>query len=170
MELFGWIRISLYNPINSSLTEETFKIALHVITGAGFGVPFTWNKSSDEVWPKHTLSFRDAVSNLVNNLLPLVVLPKVVRQLPVQSLRTVEEAYGEFGTYLREILAREKALSKEGKDQDAHPNLLSALVKHAAMVEEGGVSAALTDQEIIGNTFIFLIAGHETTYLLIRCH
>ena len=61
---------------------------------------------------------------------------------------------------MRELLDRERKLGKESDGQ----NLLSALVKHSATeIGEGEEQGFLQDQEIIGNTFIFLIAGHETT-------
>jgi cytochrome P450 len=136
------------------------KFALHVITGAGFGVPFTWEASSDEVWPKHKLSFRDALTNVLHHLITIVLVPKKLWKLPIEILRISELGYNEFGTYMRELLEREKRL---GKDSDGQ-NLMSALVKHAATEDDNGVQGVLQDEEIIGNTFIFLLAGHETTY------
>lgn len=42
--------------------------------------------------------------------------------------------------------------------------LIEKLVKHSVTeVGEGEEQGFLQDQEIIGNTLIFLIAGHETT-------
>lgn len=135
------------------------KFALHVITGAGFGVPFSWETSSDEIWPNHQLSFRDAVSSVLHHLPAIVLVPKLLWKLPIEYLRESERGYEEFGKYMHELLDREK---KRGKDSDGQ-NLLAALVKHSA--EDVGEKGRLSDQEIIGNTFIFLIAGHETTYL-----
>lgn len=136
------------------------KFTLHVLTGAGFGVPFSWETSSDEIWPNHKLSFRDAVSSVLHHLLGTVLVPKLLWKLPIEYLRECELGYDEFGKYMYELLDREK---KRGKDSDGQ-NLLAALVKHAAE-DDVGEKGRLSDQEIIGNTFIFLIAGHETTYL-----
>ena len=58
-----------------SLSSETMKFALNVITGAGFGVSFTWEASSDEIWPKHTLSFRDAITTTFTSLASLADTP-----------------------------------------------------------------------------------------------
>jgi cytochrome P450 len=138
------------------------KLALHVITGAGFGVPFTWDSSSsDEIWPSHNLSFRSALDQTLHHLIPLMLLPRWVLRLPVEYLRVTRESYLEFGGYMRELLEREKGKVKEGMGDTT--NLLGALAKHAREREESG-EAGLSDEEIIGNTFIFLIAGHETRY------
>lgn len=136
------------------------KFALHVITGAGFGVPFSWEVSSDEIWPNHQLSFRNAVSSVLHHLLGIVFVPKILWKLPIEYLREAELSYEEFGKYMHELLEREK---KRGEDSNGQ-NLLATLVKHAAE-DDVGEKGRLNDQEIIGNTFIFLIAGHETTYI-----
>jgi cytochrome P450 len=139
---------------------ETMKLSLHVISGAGFGIPFTWESSSEEIWPGHKLSFRKSIETVLHHLGAIVLVPRLLWKLPIQYLRDAEEGYEEFGTYMRELLDRERKLGKESDGQ----NLLSALVKHSATeIGEGEEQGFLQDQEIIGNTFIFLIAGHETT-------
>jgi len=138
------------------------KLSLHVISGAGFGVPFTWESSSEEIWPGHKLSFRKSVETVLQHLGAIVLIPKRLWKLPIQYLRDTEEGYEEFGLYMRDLLDRERKLGKESDGQ----NLLSALVKHAVTEDGEGqeVEGVLQDQEIIGNTFIFFMAGHETTY------
>jgi cytochrome P450 len=157
----GAILIERYIP-NIHLPRpqiQTMKFALHVISGAGFGVPFTWEESSDEIWPNHKMSFRDAVDTLMHNLLAIVLLPKKLLKLPIKALRTSEQAYTEFGAYMHDLLDREKKLGKDSNGQ----NLMSVLVKHAASEQNVSTLGVLQDEEIIGNTFIFLLAGHETT-------
>lgn len=61
---------------------------------------------------------------------------------------------------MKDLLEREK---KSGNETDT-PNLLAALARHAKVTAETG-EKGLSDDEIIGNTFIFLIAGHETRYI-----
>lgn len=75
-------------------------------------------------------------------------------------MRDSRLAYDEFGGYMRDLLKREKALGEKSTGQ----NLLAALVKYSRDSDDVKGDKVLTDEEIIGNTFIFLIAGHETTY------
>jgi len=140
---------------------EVTMLALHVIMGAGYGVPFTWQESSDKPWPKHKLSFKSSVLGLLKHLLGIVVIPKVIWKLPFQRLQTMNEVYDEFGQYLRDLLERPKTL----KEEDLSQNLISALSKSAEMEKLDIGSVGLTEDQIIGNAFIFLVAGHETTYL-----
>jgi cytochrome P450 len=135
------------------------KFALHVISGAGFGVPFEWDASSHDVGQNHKYSFRDAISSVLHHLLPIVLVPKALWKLPIKVLQESAEGYYEFGAYMREHLEQEKRSVREGGGQ----NLLSALVKYSTT--EDAKQGTLTDQEIIGNCFIFLLAGHETTYV-----
>lgn len=138
----------------------TFKFALHVITAAGFGVPFTWEDTGDEVWPRHELSLRNAIWQCLHNLLPIMVIPKVLWGLPLKPLRTAVDGYTEFGRYMHDLVDCEKGVGKLGEKRH---NLLSTLVRHSTQQGKED-DRILTDDEIIGNTFIFLIAGHESTY------
>ena len=132
-------------------------LALHVIMGAGYGVPFTWDKVSDEPWPNHRMSFKQAVLGLIEHLLAIVIIPKTLWQLPFQRMRTMERNYQEFGQYLRDLLDRPQIQSSG--DENRGENLISALVKSAEM------DKGLTDDQVLGNAFMFLVAGHETTYV-----
>ena len=140
------------------------KLALHVIAGAGFGVPFSWDVSTDDIWPNHTISFREAVSSTLSHLITIMLTPKpLLNNLPFATIRESRIAYYEFGRYMRDLLEREKALGEKSTGQ----NLLAALVKNSADSDDVKGGRILTDDEIIGNTFLFLLAGHETTYQLI---
>lgn len=66
------------------------------------------------------------------------------------ELRKIDDAFEEFHLYIKEFLSHAKVSSYK-KD------LLTLLVNANAR------DIILTDQELIGNMFIFLFAGHETT-------
>jgi cytochrome P450 len=90
-----------------------------------------------------------------------MIVPRALWNLPIKPLRAAAEGYHEFGRYMSDLIEREKDLKNEN---DRH-NLLSNLVRRST--EQGKENErVLTDEEIIGNTFIFLIAGHESTYTL----
>lgn len=134
------------------------KLALQVILGAGFGRSFSWEQSSDEIAPGHEISFRVAVDNLMRHIAAPLFLSKFwMDHLPLDYVRIGRQAYNEFQTYMMEMLEEERSSSAQGNSDCA--NLLSALVRNKGA--EG--KSVLSDEEIRGNLFIFIVAGFETT-------
>jgi cytochrome P450 len=128
------------------MQSEMLKLTLHVIAGAGYGRSFDWN-SSGEVSPGHTLSFVQSLRSLVDHVMLFFLLPKSFFSLPIKCLKDTRIAYDEVGEYLEELITEEKGV------KDVNHSVLTALVK-------GGV---LSQSELVGNAFIILIAGHEST-------
>lgn len=68
---------------------------------------------------------------------------------------------------MNEIYQQKKAAVLKGKEGE-HLDLMIALVKGAGIMKESSTgekppAQALTDEEILGNAFLFILAGHETT-------
>ena len=68
---------------------------------------------------------------------------------------------------MNEIFQQKKAAVLKGEEGDVM-DLMTALVKGAGITEESSVDGkpsmqTLTDEEILGNAFVFILAGHETT-------
>lgn len=147
-------------------------LTINVISHAGFGVSIPFNDgpavsdvsstkltSSTTPGPGHTMTFKTAVELITNDFRITMVtrlLPAwVIRRAPA-GLQRVEKAYHEFGDYLRELLQGEKEAPSEKE------NLLSALNRsNEAEYREQGTG--LSDEEMVGNVFLFALAGHETT-------
>lgn len=138
------------------------KIALHVITAAGYGYRFQW-ESSAAIPPGHQLSFRDSIRITLDNLITLAVVSPWLRKLPIKHLRETQLAYMEFGKYLQDLvdLGKRDQASKSGIAKD---NILNALVRQS-IEDRNLTSRALTEDEVVGNAFIFLLAGHDSTYV-----
>jgi cytochrome P450 len=139
--------------------NETMKIALHVITAAGYGYSFEWDGSS-EIPLGHQMSFRESIHITLDNLVTLIAVPRLLLNVPIPHLQRTKKAYLEFGKYLRDLvdLGKRRHSLKSGNN-----SILSELVAHSADSSEDSKTRPLTDDEIIGNAFIFLLAGHETT-------
>ncbi|KAK6544071.1 hypothetical protein TWF694_000782 [Orbilia ellipsospora] len=66
--------------------EDTMRLSLHVISGAGFGVNLQWPGTTEDAdmirslsegsTHKHTLSFKDALAGLLHNLLLVLIFPR----------------------------------------------------------------------------------------------
>ena len=159
-----------------TVAEDAMRLSLHVISRAGFGVSLVWPGAKDvdqneasKLKEGHTMSYTDALSDLLEYIIPVIVIPKpLLKLLPFKSTKIAFKAYNEWEKYMWEMFNQKKKLvlrGKEGKTSD----LMTALLKGAGVRAQGKSvndkpsQQTLTDQEIIGNAFVFILAGHETT-------
>ncbi|KAK7890212.1 hypothetical protein LTR67_008097 [Exophiala xenobiotica] len=153
--------------------KDMVLIALHVLSGAGFGQIHDFSSGLRDTPPGHIKSFPDALMFLLMNMFRVVVfrnvrLPKFLMPTYIQDLKdTVQD----FGLYLREIVAYNRATT-QGGGGGHNADIVSALVEadEAAKREakKPGLGARakpthLTDDEMYGNLFLFNLAGFETT-------
>ena len=94
--------------------------------------------------------------------------------LPFKFTTTAYESFIEWGKYMNEMYQAKKAEVAAGEEQEGM-DLMGALVRGAglnidtlnasSLLEKGQTTPkqALTDEEILGNAFVFILAGHETT-------
>lgn len=93
--------------------------------------------------------------------------------LPFKSARAAHQAFIEWGMYLKEMYKSKQEDFARNPQQEGSLDLLGALVKGGgstneksdpASLEKGEtIPAQLTETDILGNAFIFILAGHETT-------
>ncbi|KAH8981652.1 cytochrome P450 [Lactarius akahatsu] len=135
--------------------DITLPIALFVIGVAGFGRRVTWT-SDLSVPPGHQMPFKDALHIVSTNLILKMGLPNWAMKL-TERTRRVNLAFDELRQYMVEMVnARRSAETREERH-----DLFNGLLDAADDNPDGSV--AITEQELIGNMFIFLLAGHETT-------
>lgn len=147
--------------------QDTARLALHVLSSAGFGISRPFNAGVQKLPLEHHVPYQDALSLILRNVVTLAIIPKDSLNIPIfpKKLRKLGQAVKEFKRYMEEMLENERtsiATRKSGNN-----NLLSALIQ--ASDEAKGISGGrspnlgLTDDEIYGNIFIYNLAGHETT-------
>ncbi|EWC46304.1 hypothetical protein DRE_04475 [Drechslerella stenobrocha 248] len=179
-----------------NVLEDTMRLSLHVISGAGFGVTLQWpgtSKDADRISAvgdgsahQHTLSFKDALAGLLHNVIFVLAFPKwLLKILPFKRARDAAEAALEYENYMNELFAEKKREAIAGEKAEGM-DIMGALVKNSygpenrvnrATTQGDAERQALTDSEILGNAFVFLLAGHETsagalhyTMLLLALH
>jgi len=136
------------------------KFALHVIFAAAYGYEFDWD-SADEVWPVHRMGIKAARRMIIDELRLFVILPTpLLRMLPFEYPRMVVQSFEETKQYFRELIHLEKS---GGTTNTAGRTVLSSLVEKSADGTASEKGDTFTEAEILGNTFFFFIAGHETT-------
>ncbi|KAF7793524.1 hypothetical protein EIP86_004638 [Pleurotus ostreatoroseus] len=143
------------------------QIALLVIGAAGFGRRVTW-KQDDVVGPGHSMTFKEALHTVSKDVVAKLLFPEwVLRYSPLKRLRTVSAAFAELEDYMLEMCAARRAVAAEEKAEAeakaARHDLFSSLLDASDDEADGLGGAGLSDRELLGNIFIFLLAGHETT-------
>jgi cytochrome P450 len=74
------------------------------------------------------------------------------------------EAYDEWGKYMKEVVAAKKTALRSERESPT-VDIIGQLVKGQQEDTHGKSQglAALTDSEVMGNLFVFMLAGHETS-------
>jgi len=155
MDLFDNVWGDRSEIVVDHCVDVTLPIALFIIGVAGFGRRVTWT-SDIVVPPGHRMTFKDALHILSTNVILKIALPNWAKNATKQT-RKLDLAFTELKQYMLEMVEARKDVDKVEERYD----LLSGLLDAAQ--DEPGSEAALSDDELIGNTFIFLLAGHETT-------
>ncbi|KAG8765151.1 hypothetical protein FRC12_007664 [Ceratobasidium sp. 428] len=141
--------------ISDICEDMTAPLALCVIAKAGFGQEIKW---ADNVPPPsgHKLTFKKALNIVTHNIFLPVILPDWAWKLR-KHWRFVKEAYDEVLLYLNEMIDSRRNPSAQAVETPEKHDLFSQLL------DAHDTGDKLTAEELIGNIFVFLIAGHETT-------
>ncbi|PCH40910.1 cytochrome P450 [Wolfiporia cocos MD-104 SS10] len=138
-----------------NIVDLTVPMALYVIGVAGFGRRMSWVEDMS-IPAGHSMFFRDALHTVSNDLWIKVIIPSLIlKYAPIPRVRKFYTAYNELERYMFEMIEARRNAEKREERYD----LFSSLLDANSSESEG----ALTDSELMGNIFVFLIAGHETT-------
>ncbi|KAJ8517940.1 hypothetical protein ONZ45_g4933 [Pleurotus djamor] len=136
----------------------TFKLALLVLGHCAFGFPFKW--SSPARLSDGSMSVQEALRIVTDTNLFAISAPKWVRKLPVKWIQESRIAHEQLARFMREQVEQRKEALKPDVKGALGCDAFSMLV---AANESEDPKLQLSDQELIGNVFIMLFAGHETT-------
>ncbi|KAF3000488.1 hypothetical protein E8E14_003786 [Neopestalotiopsis sp. 37M] len=161
-----------------TVEDDTMTLMLHIIGYAGFGLRFLWGDQtmSPDIDPKlakfssleaptgHNLNFKDSLAGVLHGIIWLILLPRwLMRLLPFQSPKSALTSENDLVKYFRRFVQDKIQDTKEGK-KDEGMNIMGMLVRTSYGDESKDTKMArLTDDEIIGNAFVMMVAGHETT-------
>lgn len=137
----------------AKMSADTTKLALHVLSGAGFGQSYKFAGGMTSIAEGHSMSYADSLASILRNMLipmvaskvnaPSFLLPKFIKDMKI--------AMAEFKQYMVEMVEEERALIKAGRP-DQKENLMSVLVRaNESSASEGKERCSLTDEEIYGN-------------------
>ncbi|KAH6913905.1 614/534 cytochrome P450 [Coprinopsis sp. MPI-PUGE-AT-0042] len=133
--------------------DITLPLALFVIGSAGFGQAMSW-KDTDKRPEGHFLTFKEALSQVAHGIFVKVGVPGWAMGA-TETTRAVRLAFDELDRYMREMIQARM----QDDDMASRNDLFSSLLLSNVMDGDG----TLTERELMGNIFVFLVAGHETT-------
>ncbi|KAG9315227.1 cytochrome P450 [Chiua virens] len=140
-----------------SVQALTFKFTLIIFASVGFGFPFTWANQ-----PVHEgeMSIHECMEVIARTSVFAAAAPSWAWKLPFAWIRRVRLAYDTMRRFMhtRVSTTRESMRSQvEGDTNNPARDLFSLLVRAS---EDAGGKIGLNDNELIGNIFSFLFAGH----------
>ncbi|KAI5123187.1 hypothetical protein M0805_003954 [Coniferiporia weirii] len=146
-----------------TIQTHTFKLALFIIASCGFGLPFDWNEPPSG--KRGSMSLQEALRIVSEYNLLRTSAPKWIWWLPFGKYRYIDTAYQTLDAFMSTQVGRRKAeirqeITESGSAESGRSDVFSRLV---LANESEAEKLPLDDQELIGNVFVLLFAGHETT-------
>ncbi|KAJ7121497.1 cytochrome P450 [Mycena epipterygia] len=150
----GWIHETdmLISPIN----EITTKFALILIARCGFGQQLSWDTPAQS----SGMPFGEALTIVSASHIVRLITPRWMYKLPIKKLHDIETAYTSLADFMKTLIAARRAdLALEEKRDAQRKDVFRLMIR----ASEGEGNLRMTDEELSGNTFLLLFAGHETT-------
>ncbi|WVQ78689.1 hypothetical protein IAT38_000776 [Cryptococcus sp. DSM 104549] len=153
------------------------KLTLVVFCKTGFGLDIPW--TIPKAAPGEQMSFAESLTTVEDTMIPQLLVPIwILRNFPAASVRRLGQAQHDFKNHLYRMYREKRAeLQRIEKEEAAHGekaktpgdifgSLVFSQMDHEAeeRMRTDGEKAkivGLTEKEIIGNMWIFLV--HETT-------
>jgi len=160
----GWEALNQTGVVKAN--HITHKLALFIIGIVGFGLPMKWVEEERD--SQGRLSLQKMIFDVSNYILLRARAPKFAYALGNPLLNRVNEAYETFESFMHEqIKIRETELEKvrstPGATEDDIADAIGDVFGRLVSARSGDGKLTMSDEEIIGNCFIFVFAGHETT-------
>ncbi|KKA29027.1 hypothetical protein TD95_004046 [Thielaviopsis punctulata] len=170
----------------TSLETDTMRLTLHIISYVGFGVTLKWpgveskkstdpraeKYSSEEPMGDHTMTLLQSLASLLEYLFVVLLIPEWLSSiLPIKALKVAAEANKNYVQYMNEILdERLDDICHNVQRNDEGMDLIGKLA-HTYHESQDPLKKYTLDpklpqlsrSDILGNIFIMMVAGHETT-------
>lgn len=151
-------------------------LSLHVLSSAGFGKSYSFQKSGEPPKPGHMFNYRDALAHILDHIIIILVVgPNLLRnRFMPKRLSSIGQATVDFKAYMTDMYNEEKETTTDSKRASA--NIMASLVRAARESDDRASSTyfeepqpmeqtprGLSESEVYGNIFVYNFAGHDTT-------
>ncbi|KAL9588475.1 MAG: hypothetical protein Q9203_002715 [Teloschistes exilis] len=165
-----WSQQGLHGTYNTH--ENSMTLAFHVLANTGFGTDYAFSNIEDPPPPMHTMTWSKASNVVRENMLVAVAVPSRMLSLPFAPANWAKtgRAMTELRRYMEDILEKERRHLVQGLAGCG--NLLSSLTRSSEGVKGFQASkstdppvksSTLSTADILGDIYVFSLAGHETT-------
>jgi cytochrome P450 len=169
-------------PVVEDLIHWAMVFTLNVISSASLNIKAIWpthsvaatedkmgQSESDEHTASNSILFQESFDMVMNNVAWLIVFPSwILRNSPIRFMRRIQKYSDDFLAYMSQLIASHQAKIASGAEEvdvsSGAGDLLGSIIKGSI----GNKSATLSEQEMIGNIFVFVVAGHETTAITLQ--
>ncbi|KAG6826725.1 hypothetical protein H0H92_014690 [Tricholoma furcatifolium] len=158
--------------VSVDLLKDLTQVTLLVIGSAGSGRRSSFKDDTvTDPPPGHKLAFRPAVTMTLRHVITKAIMPKFLWNLsesvyiPFISplLTECRESFAALGAHMHEVIASARDLIATGKAATMDSALLRNLVQANMMNDTADSKDHLSDDDLLSNTFTFLLAGRETS-------
>ncbi|EJD34765.1 cytochrome P450 [Auricularia subglabra TFB-10046 SS5] len=152
--------IAVRKQMAANVTDDLRHITLFVIASAGFGLKFS-RAAVGQRRAGFCMTFNEALFKAIETMFLRVAAPRFLYALPIPALKRSDMAFVELERYVRHMIVEARAdgktLSMSGESADLFKRLIEANDADDAQ------GARLTDDELVSNICVYLLAGHETS-------
>ncbi|KAF8575942.1 cytochrome P450 [Ramaria rubella] len=153
--------LSLTEGWSSSDRVDVKALALYVISRRGFNERTSWKKPSSD----NEKSLQEIVKEVVELLIPHCILPAAAYYLPIKGSALRDPKHG---IYFQKIHPGHEGEDRNSERKeiplcDSGVEMTKDVFSRLILANEKEGATHLTDDEVLGNSFGFLFAGHETT-------
>jgi len=147
-----------------SMKAYTIRVAFLVISACGFGFTFPWEVPSQPTEnDDRSMGVQEALRIWADTMFVRVVTPLWVYKLPFKRLRDIATSIQVLQDYIAGMILERRA-ELNGESTTRHIGLgrkdvFSLLIR----ASEEDSKFKLADNELVGNIFAMMFAGHETT-------
>jgi cytochrome P450 len=152
----------------NQLFDMMKKITIHVLSGAGMGASVDWHSNANEK-PRegYKLTYIEACKTVIEAVAGPIILPVWFMRswpsfLPGHAfLQNLAPAMVEFPIHTKHLLDEERKRTST-QSGETRSNIMSQLLKASETDGKDG-KALLSEDEMMGNLFVFTSAGFDTT-------
>ncbi|KAJ6557995.1 hypothetical protein B0H19DRAFT_125321 [Mycena capillaripes] len=160
--------------ITIDVAKDLVQVALLIISSAAFGRHASWHEdSSTQPPPGHNFTFRSAISTTLDRLFFKVLTPTWIETLSLRMhipflgplITTTRDPFEALRQHMVELTLLSRAWVVGGKISNMDAGLLRNLVDANMTQADDLHHKKLTDDELLLNIFVFLLAGHGQLFL-----